>query len=152
MEIYTQAGERIWSHWRCMEKGRCFTVKANYEKRYRIATEMLTTEVLRIYESQAMLNQLKRRFPRHYREQCQRLISLKQHHPLERLRQAAQRMAAYGCTSYKNVKKTAAALEAGVPMVSVAQIFVLPQLPLPLDLGLEDRPLAFYDQATEGRP
>jgi transposase len=121
IEFYDLLRRLVWTHWRARGRGKRFIEKSHYERRYSVATEALEREVLEIYRNQALLQALRKRFPRHYREQMRGLIRLERDHTQEALREAALRAVGFGCVSLGGIEKIVRAVEAGkrsIPLVT----------------------------------
>ncbi len=149
VEITTLEDEGLWTHWRSLEKGKRFKVPAHYAKQYRVPTEQLTARLLSLYQDPGLIEQLKKNFPRHYREQSQQMIALAQHFDLEILKQAMGRLIQQGCLSYGNLKTTARYLESQETLSKALQSGVDLEAELPEDLGLEVRSTDYYDHFVE---
>ena len=145
VEIRSLDGELLYTHWRSLEKGKRFKIDAHYEKPYRVPTEQLTAELLSLYESQALSEELKKNFPRHYREQSRQIIALGKQYDLGILKRAVRRLVEHGCVSYKNLKATARYLESHEALCQAVHNPVDWAAQLPPDLGLEVRSGAYYD-------
>jgi transposase len=152
VEIWSLAEEMVYSHWRSLQKGKRFIVAEHYEKDYETATAELTRLVLEIFADSKLTQALKRNFPRHYREQCKRLIRLKDQYDTKILRQACQRVLEHHCVSYKNLKNTADYLQCRPPLDEDDHIVMEVHLHLPQDIGVAQRSPAYYDQVAEVTP
>lgn len=149
VEITSLEGDWLWTHWRSLEKGKRFKVRAHYAKQYRVPTEQLTAGLLSLYEDPELIQQLKKNFPRHYREQSRQMIALAKQFDLEVLKQAIQRLIQQGCLSYGNLKKTASYLESHQALWQALQTRIDLEAELPADLGLEVRSTDYYDRVAE---
>lgn len=121
VECYDLSLRPVCAHWRAMGRGKRVIEKSHYERSYSVPTEALEREVLEIYLSQPLLRALKKRFPRHYREQMKGLIRLERDHTREALREAAHRALGFGCVSLGNIEKIVQGVEAGkrsIPLVT----------------------------------
>jgi transposase len=149
VEIRSLKDDLLYTHWRSLQKGKRFKISAHYEKQYKVSTEQLTAELLSLYQSRELSEQLQRNFPRHYREQSRQIIALSKHYDLEILKQAVSRLIDHGCVSYKNLKATARYLESHQTLSKAFQGCVDRQTQRPPDLGLELRPSDYYDCLLE---
>jgi transposase len=148
VEFYDLARIHIWTHWRCSGRGKRFIERSHYEREYSVKTEVLEQEVLEVYESPAMLEVLRRRVPRHYREQLKGLLRLDRDHGREVLREAARRAVAYGCVSLGNMEKIIAGVESGRRSMPLARA----NQGKALGVGsAEARTLSYYARAVEER-
>jgi transposase len=145
VEIRSLQDDLLYTHWRSLEKGKRFKVNAHYEKQYQVPTEQLTAELLSLYESLQLSEQLKKNFPRHYREQCRQIIALGKQYDRQILKQAVRRLIEHGCVSYKNLRVTARYLESRQTLSKTFNSHVDRDAQLPPDLGLEARPSDYYD-------
>ena len=97
--------EPIWTHWRGEGKGRRFIQKSHYEREHSVPTEELEKELMVVYGTNRMLDSLRSRFPRHYREQLRGLIRLGRDYATHELQAAAERALFFGCVSFGNIEK-----------------------------------------------
>jgi transposase len=148
VEIRSLEGTHLWSHWRALGRGRCVKLDAHYRKVYAVPTEALTRQLLEELESPDWVAELRRRFPRHYREQCRQILALAPTVEAEILREAARRVLRHGCVSYGNLKKTVRYLESVNHLSEAAEQRRQRALELPEDLGVEIRSADYYDQAA----
>jgi len=152
IEIRSLQGELLYTHWRCLEKGRRFKISAHYERHDRVSSEELTAELQCVYETAELSRQLKKNFPRHYREQARQMIALSKRHDREILKQALDRLLQHNCVSYKNLKATVRYLESHEALSEAFQNRIESKAQLPSDLGLELRSSAYYDCFLEVEP
>jgi len=148
VEIYAPQRNLLYSHGRCFGHGQTIIEKSHYRHEYSIATEDLQRSVLAIYSCPGMLDALREKFPRYYRDQLKGLIRLAQDHAEEDLQQAANRALDFGCMGLTNIERILQGVEANkqsVPLRLVKDGKVL-------DGGAgELRELSYYDQVAQQR-
>jgi transposase len=149
VEIRTLKEALLYSHWRSLEKGRRFKIRAHYAKTYTVSTEALSAQLLTRYESPELVDQLKQNFPRHFREQARQMIQLERKFERELIQRAVQRILEHHCVSYGNLKKTVHYLASQETLKEAFQANVDLQAELPADLGLEVRQSNYYDELLE---
>jgi transposase len=148
IEFYDLLRRPVCTHWRGSGRGKRFIEKSHYERQYSVPTEALEREVLEIYRSPALLKALKKRFPRHYREQMRGLIRLDRDHAREVLQEASHRAVSFGCVSLGDIEKIIQGVESGkrsIPLVTPNE-----GKPLGKD-GARVREMAYYAQAVQHR-
>lgn len=143
VEIHTLEGGFLWRHRRAQGRGKRIIEPSHYRKNYSVPTGELTRRLMEIYASEELAAELRKNFPRHYREQCKRLIALQQHFQKTLLRQACRRVLAYGCASYKNLK--AAAEHLASQSEPSSEIPAPDDCRLPEDVGVQPRESVYYD-------
>jgi hypothetical protein len=149
VEIRTLEEELLYSHWRSLEKGKRFKLQAHYQKSYTVSTEELSAELLTLYESPELVDQLKRNFPRHFREQARQMIQLERKFQRELIQQAVGRILEHGCVSYRNLKKTVRYLASQPNFPEALRSPIALPAELPQDIGLEARQSTYYDALLE---
>jgi hypothetical protein len=148
VEFYDLSRSHIWTHWRGSGRGKRLIERSHYEREYSVRTEVLEQEVLEVYESPLMLEVLRHRFPRHYREQLKGLLRLDRDHAREVLHEAARRAVSYGCVSLGNVEKIIAGVESGKRVMPLARANQGKALGI---RSAEERTLSYYARALEER-
>ena len=149
VEIRTLKEALLYSHWRSLEKGKRFKIQAHYAKTYTVSTEALSAQLLTLYESLELVDQLKQNFPRHFREQARQMIHLERKFERELIRKAVGRILEHHCVSYGNLKKTVRYLASHETLKEAFRTNVDLQAELPADLGLEVRQSNYYDELLE---
>lgn len=142
VEFYDEHDAIVCWHWRSLSKGKRIIDGNHYEKAYTVPTSVLAQQAAVIYSLEVVAS-IQNKYPRHFREQLKGLIRLAESHEKTTLRAAAEQTQRFKCSSYKNIKKTAAHL-----LDTNSQI---PQLgnfdgQMAFDLGLENRPVDYYDE------
>lgn len=148
VEFYDLSRTHIWTHWRGSGRGKRLIERSHYEREYSVKTEVLEQEVLEVYESPVMLEVLRHRFPRHYREQLRGLLRLDRDHGREVLHEAARRAVSYGCVSLGNMERIIAGVESGRRVMPLARANQGKALGI---RSAEARSLSYYARALEER-
>lgn len=151
VEIRSLEGEHLHTHNRCLDKGKRLFFKEHYRKEHKVSTEELTVQLEAAYGRSDLGIALQESFPRHYREQCKRLISLADMFSKTILQEAAKQVLNHGCASYKNLKAVAAYLSLQGLEEKCPACRVKPDIRFPDDIGLTPRELAYYDRFLEVR-
>jgi transposase len=146
VELYDASGNPVWSHWRAEGKSKRVMESSHYEKTYQIPTASLANKVSELYGSRGVVDWIERKYPRHQREQFKNLIRLAENHPQTILHEAARITLRFQCSSYLNLKRTVENLVASGAIVP-PQVGICDGQ-LELELGLEVRPAAYYDEAV----
>lgn len=145
VEIYASEGDLVYSHWRCMGHGQTIIEKSHYAHEYSIPTEELERSLLAIYRCPGMLEALRAKFPRYYRDQLKGHIRLARDHAEEDLQQAAKRALDFQCVGLLNLEQILQGVEANkqnIPLGAFTQGKIL-------DAGSGDlRELSYYDQVA----
>jgi hypothetical protein len=149
VEVCSLEGEFLCSHWRSLEKGKRFKIQAHYQKTYTVSTEELSAQLLTLYESPELVDQLKENFPRHFREQAHQMIQLERKFQRELIQQAVGRILEHGCVSYRNLKKTVRYLGSQQTVKEAFRASVDLKAQLPPDIGLKARQNSYYDELLE---
>lgn len=135
-------------HARCLEKGKRFLDREHYRRRARVSGQELEEKVLACYGSQAMLERLKKHYPRHFKDQYRGMLKLAEAYPRPSLETALRRLLHHDCLSYGNMKQLLIKQEEEANRE--VELPVTLNIQMPLDLGLEERPISYYDRATAG--
>jgi transposase len=122
IELYDLERQPIYAHWKGYGKGRRFVLKEHYEKEHSVATGDLEKELAATYGSSRLVDALRARFPRHYREQLRGLIRLKRDYTAEELHEAADRAMFFSCVSFANISKILRGVTEGKPCIRTGQI------------------------------
>lgn len=151
VEIYSDKEELLHTHTRCFEKGKRIIHRAHYYRTPKVSTESLEEKMLQIYQCQTLLDELKQRFPRHYREQMAQLIRLADRMDHRLLRKACETVLNLHRVSYISLRKVAnhyheKAFEQGIEMLDIPHSFH--SIP---SLTVEQRSLDEYDRILEER-
>jgi transposase len=149
VEIRTLEEELLYRHWRSLEKGKRFKIQAHYRKTYSVSTEALSVQLGALCENPEFVAQLKRRFPRHFREQARQIIHLERKFDRDLIREAIRRLLEHRCVSYRNLKKTVRYLASQQALEEAVQTTLGLKTELPRDLGLEVRQANYYDELLE---
>jgi transposase len=149
VEIRTLEEELLYSHWRSLEKGRRFKVQAHYRKTYTVSIEELSAQLLTLYESPELVEQLKQNFPRHFREQARQTIQLERKFDRQLVKEAIQRILEHRCVSYRNLKKTVRYLRSQQTVQEAFRASGDLKAQLPPDIGLKTRQNSYYDELLE---
>ena len=144
VEIRTLDKQPLWTHGRCLEKGKRIKVRSHYEKGPKECTANLTQKLVDVVGNPLFADRLKSQFPRHYRDQCQQILKLEEAVGAALLKKACLLTLEHDCISYQNVrdlvnglsKETSEAVPAVLP----------PGTQMRLDMGLETRSAAYYDR------
>jgi len=148
VEMYTKARQHLYSHWRSRERGKTFKVREHYRREYTVPTAQLEAEVRGAYGDQGLLHALKKRFPRHYRDQLKGLIRLQRDTSAETLRRAAERALTFHCASLGNIERIIRGIEddkVAIPPVAANQGNVLSSK------GMHLRSMSYYAEAADRR-
>jgi transposase len=149
VEVCSLEGEFLCSHWRSLEKGKRFKVRAHYQKTYTVSTEELSAELSTLCKSPELVDELKQNFPRHFREQARQMIQLTRRFEPELIQKAVERILEYRCVSYGNLKKTVDYLASQESLQEAFRSSVELKAQLPPDMGLKTRQSTYYDQLLE---
>jgi transposase len=149
VEIRTLEEELLYSHWRSLEKGKRFKIQAHYQKTYTVSTEELSAQLLTLYESPELVDQLKQNFPRHFREQARQTIQLERKFDRQLVKEAIERILEHGCVSYRNLKKTVRYLRSQQTVQEAFRASGDLKAQLPPDIGLKVRQNSYYDELLE---
>jgi transposase len=149
VEIRTLEEELLYSHWRSLEKGKRFKIQAHYQKTYTVSTEELSAQLLTLYESPELVDQLKQNFPRHFREQARQTIQLERKFDRQLVKEAIQRILEHRCVSYRNLKKTVRYLRSQQTVQEAFRASGDLKAQLPPDIGLKTRQNSYYDELLE---
>jgi hypothetical protein len=148
VDIHALDGIHLYSHWRSFEKGRRIMIPEHYTRSEGPVSRQLAEQLLAILGEAEGVEQLRRLFPRHFREQSRQILRLAQTVDRTLFVQAAQRLVSHGCLSYGNLKKTLTYLdEQGIGPTPPP--FAAESLRLPEDLGLANRSSLYYDQVLD---
>lgn len=145
--IHAPDGAHLFTHWRAYTKGKTYKIKAHYKKTYKVSTALLEKQVVSIYDSRAVLKELKQRFPRHYRDQLKGLIRLEKETPVETLRLALTRALVFNSVSLGKIEHIIRGIDAekiNIPPVASVQ-------GKPLSKGVRLRDMSYYGQAAASR-
>jgi transposase len=148
VEIHAVDCNHIYTHDRCFEKNKRIRVRAHYHRPYKEPTEMLSQNVLLIYNDPRLLMELKTAFPRHYREQCRQLIRLTDTYTQDILRQACYSVLSLGGVSYSKIKQVAYHFHQQAYKNKCEPMEIIPSCHEIPELDLEQRPSEYYDQVT----
>ncbi len=152
VEIRTLEEELLYSHWRSLEKGKRFKIRAHYKRTYTVSTEELSARLLTQYESPELVDELKQHFPRHFREQARQTINLTRKFDRELVKEAIRRILEHHCVSYRNLKKTVRYLASQQAFKEAVRTTIDLETQLPQDIGLEVRQATYYDELLEVEP
>lgn len=147
IHIHAPEGAHLYTHWRARTKGKTYKIKDHYKKVYAVSTALLEKQVVSIYDSRAVLKELKQRFPRHYREQLKGLIRLEKETPQETLRQALTRALVFNSVSLGNIERIIRGIDAdkiNIPPVESIRA-------RSLGTGVRVRDMSYYARAAAGR-
>jgi hypothetical protein len=133
----------VYAHVRYLGKGKLFKVKAHYEKQYTVPTGELTRQLTQCYGSLELAEKLRRGFPRHYRDQCRGLLSLKKQFSESVLQEAGRIALENDCVKFGIIQSIARRL-LGQHEAKAAQVKVPEGVQMPLDMELEERVLTYY--------
>ena len=146
VEVYDFDRKHIFTHKRSFEKGKRIKIRSHYRKQYTESTEELSEKVLKIYGDSRLLVELKKQFPRHYREQCQQLIRLADKYDHKILRNACNSILILGGVCYSKIKKVVLHLHQQVYQNGLEQMEILPSCHEIPQLKLDQRSSEYYDQ------
>jgi len=149
VELYDLQENHLFSHWRSLEKGKSFTEAEHYRKEHEISTDELIHQVVIRLESREFCEELKKKFPRHLREQCRQILNLEKRFERKLLQAAAQRLLQHRCVSYGNLKKTVEYLASQEQLEELGRQTRRLESSLPQDLGVQLRPAGYYDQVYQ---
>lgn len=151
VEIHDLDGNKIYIHKRSFEKGKRIKIRSHYRKPYTESTEELSGKVLAIYGDSRLPVELKKRFPRHYREQCQQLIRLADIYDQKILRNACYSILSLGGVCYSKIKKIALHLHQQAYKNGLEQMGILPSCREIPELKLDQRSSEYYDEVMRLR-
>ncbi len=147
VEFRDLEGKHIYSHWRCGAHGKRIQLPEADRPAPKDTGEELTERVLAVLPCPEWIEAVRRKFPRHYRDQCRGVLTLARKTDGAILLKAARRLLDHRCVGYGMLKKTVAYLEdLAAPAEAAARVS---PGELPGDLGLEPRSVEYYDQVME---